>query len=83
MKHSPREEELLSLLLEGCDNAEIAKRMGIKVRTVKSNFHRLFIKHGIEDDRYIKRVVLAVKIYQERRNRDVDVGNINRQDVSR
>ena len=84
MKHTAREEQVLDLLLEGCDNAEIAKRMGIAPRTVKAYFHRLFRLHGIDDDRFIKRVVLAVKIYQDRRSREnVDLGNIDRPNVPR
>lgn len=51
------------LLLEGCDNPEIAKRLHIKVRTVKHYMRQMFIKHGIKTG--IKRVKLATLLYRE------------------
>lgn len=45
---SPREVELLELILEGTDsNAQLARRMGIKVGTVKQYLHVLFAKFGV------------------------------------
>lgn len=65
-RHSMREEQIISLLLQGMTNAEIGKELGVKERTVKSYMNRLFIKHDIHDERKINRVVLAVMMYQER-----------------
>lgn len=43
-KPSPRESEALELLAKGCSNAEIARALGISVRTVKFHFSNLFKK---------------------------------------
>ena len=37
-----REQQLVNLLLEGCDNVEIAKQLRIAHRTVKACFSRLY-----------------------------------------
>lgn len=58
-----RERQVLDLLLQGCDNKEIATELGIKPRTVKAYFHRLFTRLKIRDG--VKRVKLAVLIYRE------------------
>ena len=63
-KLGPRERDLLRLLLTGCSNAEMAGKLGIKTRTVKAHFNRLFIKFRIEGG--IKRVKLAVIAYRAR-----------------
>lgn len=83
IKLTKREEKILDLLLQSYTNDEIAKELGIARRTVKSYFNRLFLKYGITDHRYIKRVVLAVMVYQQRRKeRDgLDMGNIDGDDV--
>lgn len=60
----PRERQIVDLLLEGCDNAEIAKRLGMARRTVKAHFNRLFLRFGIVDG--IKRVKLATLLYRKR-----------------
>jgi DNA-binding NarL/FixJ family response regulator len=46
---SEREGEVLSLLAEGCRNAEIAKRLFISERTVKVHVSSIFAKLGLED----------------------------------
>lgn len=38
---TPREEEVLSLLAQGCSNREIAERLSLEVATVKSHVHRV------------------------------------------
>ena len=45
----PREKEIVELLLQGCDNAEIAKQLKMARRTVKAHFNRLFLRFGITD----------------------------------
>ena len=67
MRHTVREEQLVELLLQGLSNREIGARMGIQERTVKAYLHRLYIKHGISEMNRIKRIVLAVKLYEGRR----------------
>ena len=39
----PREEQVVELLLQGCDNAEIASQLNMARRTVKAHFNRLFL----------------------------------------
>ena len=38
----PREQQIVELLLQGCDNAEIATQLKMARRTVKAHFNRLF-----------------------------------------
>jgi DNA-binding CsgD family transcriptional regulator len=59
-----REQQIIDLLLEGCENAEIAKRLTIALRTVKAYFNRLFLRFGITSG--IKRVKLATFLYRSR-----------------
>ena len=62
-----RELQVAELLLEGCDNDEIAKRLGMTKRTVKAHFGRLFLRYQISGG--VKRVKLAVLLYnQQQRN---------------
>ncbi len=57
-----RDQEIAELLLQGCDNAEIAKQLNMARRTVKARFNRLFIRFGITTG--IKRVKLATFLYR-------------------
>jgi regulatory LuxR family protein len=59
---SPREQQIVSLLLEGCENDEIARRLSMARRTVKAHFNRLFLRFGISGG--IKRVKLATLLYR-------------------
>jgi len=59
----PREKEIVGLLLEGCSTKEMAGRLGIQQRTVKSYLNKLFIKFGVSSG--IKRVKLASMLYRE------------------
>src|SRR5207302_4733894 len=58
----PREQQIVELLLQGCDNAEIASQLKIARRTVKAHFNRLFLRFGISGG--IKRVKLATLLYR-------------------
>src|SRR5438309_5369331 len=64
-----REQQIVNLLLEGCDNAEIAGQLRIAQRTVKAYFNRLFLRFGITSG--IKRVKLATFMYRSRLCSDV------------
>lgn len=70
----PREQEVAALLIEGCDNQEIAARLGMARRTVKAHFNRMFSRFGITDG--VKRVKLAVMLYrQELRSMQSNAGS--------
>jgi DNA-binding NarL/FixJ family response regulator len=58
----PREKQIVELLLQGCDNAEIASQLKMARRTVKAHFNRLFLRFGITGG--IKRVKLATLLYR-------------------
>jgi len=60
---SSREQQIVDLLLCGCENQEIGKALGIAERTVKFHMNRLFARFGINDG--IKRVKLAVLMYKK------------------
>ncbi len=53
----PRERQIIDLLLQGCDNGEIARDLNMAERTVKAYFNRLFVRFGIKGG--IKQVKLA------------------------
>jgi hypothetical protein len=58
----PRERQIAELLLQGCDNTEIAAQLKMARRTVKAHFNRLFLRFGIDSG--IKRVKLATTLYR-------------------
>ena len=58
----PRERQIIDLLLQGCDNAEIARDLNMAERTVKAYFNRMFLHFGIKGG--IKRVKLATLLYR-------------------
>ena len=58
----PREKQIVALLLQGCDNDDIARSLNIARRTVKAHFNRMFARFGIKDG--IKRVKLAIFMYR-------------------
>jgi DNA-binding NarL/FixJ family response regulator len=59
---TPRERDIVELLLMGCDNTEISKNLNISPRTVKAHFSRLYLRFGIIGG--IKRVKLASYLYR-------------------
>src|SRR5271169_6228977 len=58
----PREQQIVELLLQGCDNSDIARQLKMARRTVKAHFNRLFLRFGITGG--IKRVKLATLLYR-------------------
>jgi len=76
----PRDRQIIELLLQGCDNSEIARDLNIAERTVKAHFNRLFVRFGIKGG--IKRVKLATLLYRrqlwlERQQTPADQANAN------
>jgi FixJ family two-component response regulator len=67
----PREQQIVELLLQGCDNAEIASQLNMARRTVKAHFNRLFLRFGITGG--IKRVKLATLLYRRQTCPQVNV----------
>lgn len=63
LKITPRDGQVLSLLVQGCSNKEIAEQLHISPRTVKQHLRTLFLRAGITQGR--KRVKLATAIYQK------------------
>jgi DNA-binding NarL/FixJ family response regulator len=64
MKVTPRDQEVLHLLVQGCSNKEIAGQLSISPRTVKQHLRTLFLRAGITDGR--KRVKLAIVAFENR-----------------
>jgi DNA-binding CsgD family transcriptional regulator len=48
-KFSPREAEVVQLVLSGTKNREIAKKLNISIRTVKTHLFHIFNKTGIDN----------------------------------
>jgi DNA-binding NarL/FixJ family response regulator len=63
VKVTPRDQQVLNLLVQGCSNKEIAGQLNISPRTVKQHLRTLFLRAGIRDGR--KRVKLAIAIYDK------------------
>jgi len=61
IKITPRDEQVLKLLVQGCSNKEIASVLSISPRTVKQHLRTLFLRAGIREGR--KRVKLATAIF--------------------
>jgi DNA-binding NarL/FixJ family response regulator len=59
-----KERQVADLLLAGCDNKEISKKLHIALRRVKTILAKLFMRFGITDG--VKRVKLAALLYRER-----------------
>ncbi|MGO9083734.1 MAG: response regulator transcription factor [Candidatus Sulfotelmatobacter sp.] len=82
----PREQQIVELLLQGCDNAEIASELKMARRTVKAHFNRLFLRFGITGG--IKRVKLATLLYRRQSCIQMDgmgavsPANVNRESSS-
>jgi DNA-binding NarL/FixJ family response regulator len=63
MKITPRDQQVLDLLVGGCSNKEIAGQLSISPRTVKQHLRTLFLRAGIKDGR--KRVKLAIAVFDQ------------------
>lgn len=63
VKVTPRDQEVLNLLVQGCSNKEIAGQLNISPRTVKQHLRTLFLRAGIREGR--KRVKLAIAIFNK------------------
>ena len=61
IKITPRDEQVLHLLVQGCSNKEIASHLNISPRTVKQHLRTLFLRAGIKEGR--KRVKLATAMF--------------------
>ncbi len=64
IKITPRDEQVLKLLVQGCSNKEIATHLSISPRTVKQHLRTLFLRAGIRDGR--KRVKLATAMFSKK-----------------
>ena len=52
---TPREQQVLNLLVQGCSNKEIGGELNISLRTVKQHLRMLFLRSGIrEGDKRVK-----------------------------
>jgi DNA-binding NarL/FixJ family response regulator len=63
IKITPRDHQVLDLLVQGCSNKEIAAELKISPRTVKQHLRTLFLRAGIKEGR--KRVKLATALFQK------------------
>ncbi len=63
VKITPRDQQVLDLLVQGCSNKEIAGQLSISPRTVKQHLRTLFLRAGIRQGR--KRVRLATAAYEK------------------
>src|ERR1700691_4879094 len=63
MKVTPRDQQVLDLLVQGCNNKEIAGQLNISPRTVKQHLRTLFLRAGIREGR--KRVKLAIAMFSK------------------
>jgi len=61
VKVTPRDQQVLNLLVQGCSNKEIAGQLNISPRTVKQHLRTLFLRAGIREGR--KRVKLAIAVF--------------------
>ena len=66
---SSKERQVAKLLLDGAPNSDIAKELGMSLRTVKAYMNRLFCLYKI-DEGGVRRVRLAVQMYREEREHD-------------
>jgi DNA-binding NarL/FixJ family response regulator len=63
VKITPRDQQVLNLLVQGCSNKEIAGQLNISPRTVKQHLRTMFLRAGIREGR--KRVRLAIAMFSK------------------
>jgi DNA-binding CsgD family transcriptional regulator len=51
VKVSPRDQQVLNLLVQGCSNKELGDQLNISPRTVKQHLRMLFLRAGVLDGR--------------------------------
>jgi DNA-binding NarL/FixJ family response regulator len=61
VKVTPRDQQVLNLLVQGCGNKEIAGQLNSSPRTVEQRPRTLFLPAGIREGR--KHVKLAIAIF--------------------
>ena len=61
VKITPRDWQVLQLLVQGCSNKEIAAEVEMSPRTVKQHLRALYLRAGIREGR--KRVKLATAAF--------------------
>jgi DNA-binding NarL/FixJ family response regulator len=63
VKVTPRDQQVLNLLVQVCSDKEIAGQLNINPRTVKQDLCTLFLHAGIREGR--QRVKLAIAIFRK------------------
>jgi DNA-binding NarL/FixJ family response regulator len=63
---TPREREVLELLLDGHNDESISNQLGITLDTVKRHTHKLYRKHGVNS-----RLELAVTVLKHRHTEEI------------
>jgi len=72
VKLTPREQQVVDMLLRGLGPHSMAKELGVKRSTIRGYLRLLYVKFGLSPDR-CERVQLAVKIYAQRHPERVDL----------
>lgn len=72
----PQARKVAELLLQGCDNPEIAKELGIAERTVKAHLNKTFLRFQIQGG--VKRVKLATFLYRRMRCEEIETNSAPR-----
>jgi DNA-binding NarL/FixJ family response regulator len=57
---TPRERQVVQLLVDGCSNDDIAARLRLRPQTVKNQLTRIYVKAGVTS-----RVQLAVAVLRQ------------------
>lgn len=63
---TPREQQILDVLLEGRSTPQIAEALNMSQRTVKAHLAHLFLRFGLADSQGAKRVQLAMMVHRHR-----------------
>jgi len=73
---SKKETRVAELLLEGCNNTDISKVLGINIQTVKEHLRIMYSKAGLYDTSKIKRICLAVALYRDWEQKETENAGI-------